>query len=147
MTEQEKNSILEQHVGGMKVNSENFSKLLNSKLGDSKPLIGEQSMINETDLNNVLEKLKKLSDDPLLQKIVRSIIKGSTYAPLKAIDVIRAFWNGTIGRDEWGVPITDKERKEFWNLLNPFVTLTQDEIEDLIKRRKEIGEKLKSLLN
>ena len=42
MSEEEKNSIREQHTGGMKVMTENFSKLLNSKLGDSKPLVNEQ---------------------------------------------------------------------------------------------------------
>jgi hypothetical protein len=42
LTEQEKNAIREQHTGGMKVMNENFSKLLNSKLGDSKPLVAEQ---------------------------------------------------------------------------------------------------------
>ena len=38
LSEQEKNSIREQHTGGMKVMTENFSKLLNAKLGDAKPL-------------------------------------------------------------------------------------------------------------
>ena len=42
LTEQEKNSIREQHTGGMKVMTENFSKLINSKLGDSKPLVSEK---------------------------------------------------------------------------------------------------------
>ena len=42
LTEQEKNSIREQHTGGMKVMTESFSKLLNSKLGDSKPLVSEE---------------------------------------------------------------------------------------------------------
>jgi len=42
LTEQEKNAIREQHTGGMKVIIENFSKLTNSKLGDSKPLVAEQ---------------------------------------------------------------------------------------------------------
>jgi hypothetical protein len=43
MTESEKNAIREQHSGGMKVINENFSKLINSKLGDSKPLVAEQT--------------------------------------------------------------------------------------------------------
>jgi hypothetical protein len=43
LSEQEKNSIREQHTGGMKVMTESFSKLLNSKLGDSKPLVSEQT--------------------------------------------------------------------------------------------------------
>jgi hypothetical protein len=42
LSEQEKNSIREQHTGGIKVMTESFSKLLNSKLGDSKPLVSEQ---------------------------------------------------------------------------------------------------------
>ena len=42
LTEQEKNAIREQHTGGMKVITENFSKLTNSKLGDSKPFVNEQ---------------------------------------------------------------------------------------------------------
>ena len=41
LSEQEKNAIREQHTGGMKVVTENFSKLTNSKLGDSKPLVSE----------------------------------------------------------------------------------------------------------
>ena len=44
MSEQEKNSIREQHTGGMKVMTENFNKLINSKLGDSKPLLKEEDM-------------------------------------------------------------------------------------------------------
>ena len=43
LTEQEKNSIREQHTGGMKVMTESFSKLINSKLGDVKPLVSEQT--------------------------------------------------------------------------------------------------------
>ena len=42
LSEQEKNAIREQHTGGMKVMTENFNKLLNSKLGDAKPLVSEQ---------------------------------------------------------------------------------------------------------
>jgi hypothetical protein len=39
LTEKEKNSIREQHTGGIKVVTENFSKLLNTKSGDVKPLV------------------------------------------------------------------------------------------------------------
>ena len=42
LSEQEKNSIREQHTGGIKVMTENFSKLINSKLGDVKPIVNEQ---------------------------------------------------------------------------------------------------------
>ena len=43
LTEQEKQSILEQHKGGMKVMNENFSKLIKATLGDAKPLVSEQA--------------------------------------------------------------------------------------------------------
>jgi len=42
LSEQEKNSIREQHTGGMKVMTESFSKLINSKLGDVKLVVKEQ---------------------------------------------------------------------------------------------------------
>lgn len=38
MSEEEKNSIREQHTGGMKLNTQKFISLLESKLGDVKPL-------------------------------------------------------------------------------------------------------------
>ena len=43
LTEEEKNSIREQHTGGMNVVNENFSKLINTKSGDVKTYLGEQS--------------------------------------------------------------------------------------------------------
>ena len=50
LSAEEKNSILEQHTGGMKVMTENFSKLLNSKLGDSKPLVEEETSTPKTNV-------------------------------------------------------------------------------------------------
>jgi hypothetical protein len=52
LSEQEKNSIREQHTGGMKVMTESFSKLVNSKLGDVKPVVNEQ--ITGTDTSDVV---------------------------------------------------------------------------------------------
>jgi hypothetical protein len=49
LSEEEKNSIREQHTGGMKVMTENFSKLLNSKLGDAKPLVSESTEEESTE--------------------------------------------------------------------------------------------------
>lgn len=45
LSNEEKNSIREQHTGGIKVMSENFSRLLNAKLGDAKPLVNEQTPV------------------------------------------------------------------------------------------------------
>jgi hypothetical protein len=41
MSEEEKNSIREQHTGGMKVYNEKFKSLLESKQGDVKPILTE----------------------------------------------------------------------------------------------------------
>ena len=48
LSNEEKNSIREQHTGGMKVMTENFSRLMNAKLGDAKPLVNEQAGISKT---------------------------------------------------------------------------------------------------
>ena len=58
MSEEEKNAIREQHAGGMKVMTENFSKLLNSKLGDAKPLVNEQM-----DMEDNFEGSENMEDD------------------------------------------------------------------------------------
>jgi hypothetical protein len=47
LSEEEKNAIREQHTGGMKVMTENFSKLLNSKLGDAKPIVEQKEIETE----------------------------------------------------------------------------------------------------
>jgi hypothetical protein len=46
LTQEEKNNILEQHAGGIKVMTENFRKLMNAKHGNSKPLVNEQEEEN-----------------------------------------------------------------------------------------------------
>lgn len=42
LSEEEKNSIREQHTGGMSVNTDRFKTLMESKLGDAKPFLSEQ---------------------------------------------------------------------------------------------------------
>ena len=46
LTEKEKNSIREQHTGGMNVVTENFSKLINAKSGNVKPVVNEDESSN-----------------------------------------------------------------------------------------------------
>lgn len=43
LSEEEKNRIREQHTGGKKIVIENFNKLVNTKLGDAKPFLNEQT--------------------------------------------------------------------------------------------------------
>lgn len=57
MTDAEKNAIREQHTGGIKVVTENFKKLINSKLGDSRPLV-EQSADPKKELGDLGLKLR-----------------------------------------------------------------------------------------
>ena len=66
LTEEEKNNIRKQHTGGMKVMTENFNKLLNSKLGDSKPLVNESHHSNDLDDITIREALQGAinSSDP-----------------------------------------------------------------------------------
>jgi hypothetical protein len=42
MSSEEKNSIREQHTGGIKIDTSRFRSLLESTLGDAKPLVSEQ---------------------------------------------------------------------------------------------------------
>jgi hypothetical protein len=51
LSEEEKNSIREQHEGGMKVNTDRFKKLMESKSGNVKPLVNEQPTAR--DLENI----------------------------------------------------------------------------------------------
>ena len=69
LSEQEKNAIREQHTGGMKVMTENFSKLLNSKLGDSKPLVSEQSS-NPFKIGQTIKGIRNVDQKPYTIQIV-----------------------------------------------------------------------------
>jgi hypothetical protein len=51
LSEEEKNSIREQHEGGMRIVNENFKKLVETKLGDVKPLVVESDGKKETKLD------------------------------------------------------------------------------------------------
>ena len=59
LSEQEKNSIREQHKDVIEINTSRFHKLLESKLGDSKPLLSEQK--------------KTLTFDMTAQKMLRDM--------------------------------------------------------------------------
>ena len=81
LSEQEKNSIREQHTGGMKVMTESFSKLINSKLGDSKPLVSEQTVLgrlgnNVEILGGLLKNLSNTLPPVILGNMAKSAISG-----------------------------------------------------------------------
>lgn len=94
LSDEEKNSILEQHTGGMKIMNENFSKLLNAKLGDAKPLI------SETDKENIIrgivqgqpsrpqysENLESMFET-MIDEIGEQIIENSYFGSLEDYDM------------------------------------------------------------
>jgi hypothetical protein len=43
LTQEEKNNIREQHTGGIKINIDNFKKLVETKQGSTKPFLSEQN--------------------------------------------------------------------------------------------------------
>ena len=47
MSEEEKNNIRSQHTDSISVNTENFKKLVENKLGNVKPLINEDILNNK----------------------------------------------------------------------------------------------------
>jgi hypothetical protein len=85
LTEQEKNSIREQHTGGMKVMTESFSRLINSKLGDVKLVVNEQSETSTSDV--VIDCFKTHFESPNMElpkscKELAKEIKDSKQLPL-----------------------------------------------------------------
>ena len=80
LSNEEKNSIREQHTGGMKVMTESFSRLLNAKLGDAKPLVNEQETglsapsteslgVNSEEINSTLAPLGVTLTDEEISEI------------------------------------------------------------------------------
>ena len=92
LTEEEKNAIREQHTGGMKVMNENFSKLVNTKLGDVKPMVNEQYEENDTDRRQLMlrnESADVVSEhlNNLSESITFIAIINCEYADFSDIDV------------------------------------------------------------
>jgi hypothetical protein len=98
LTDEEKNAIREQHTGGMKVMTENFSKLTNSKLGDSKPLVAEQTEMDEVEMGEDFDMKKNSTEMYQMEKnklerglheIEEFIKKGDTETALHMAMVLR----------------------------------------------------------
>jgi len=79
LTEQEKNAIREQHTGGMKVMTEKFSKLINSKLGDVK-LINEAESQSQM-IGMVNNELASVGEEPVSSEDIEFAIND---CPLEA---------------------------------------------------------------
>jgi|LakMenEpi03Aug12_release.lakeMendotaPanAssembly.Ray.scaffolds.fasta_scaffold378277_2 hypothetical protein len=58
LSSEEKNRIREQYEGGMSVDTSKFRSLLESKLGDAKPLIKESEEFGDIDMSNLQNEIK-----------------------------------------------------------------------------------------
>jgi hypothetical protein len=78
MSEEEKNSIREQHTGGKNLMIENFNKLISSKSGDVKPLVNEQLSDRSDEMFKTLSKYGFRKGDSWVDKETKSksLIKG-----------------------------------------------------------------------
>ena len=88
LSNEEKNSIREQHTGGMKVMTESFSRLLNAKLGDAKPLVNEAEedddagvVVNVNDISQ--EDMKCFSDISAEEALKVGLNHGGRYKTKK----------------------------------------------------------------
>ena len=65
ISQEDKNSILEQHVGGIRIDSDNFSKLLNKKRGNVNTFIveNEKTINEETESITITPKQMKMLHD------------------------------------------------------------------------------------
>ena len=68
MSEEEKNAIREQHTGGMTVTNQKFNKLVESKLGNSKPLVEQEEM----DFDEVEAMMGHIKKNPEQANVIKS---------------------------------------------------------------------------
>jgi len=96
LTEQEKQAILEQHKGGMKVVNENFSKLIKATLGDAKPLVSEQAGDQNThryDKGEQSPGIEKFLTNPMDTKVENGLMNQLRNDPYGKGKII-IFFNG-----------------------------------------------------
>jgi hypothetical protein len=83
LSEEEKNRIREQHTGGKKLVIENFDKLVNTKLGDAKPLLNEEQGPKEGDSCGAGEYVLPNQNYVVGETKVKEYIKTQTRGPLQ----------------------------------------------------------------
>lgn len=93
LTSEEKNNILKQHKGGMKIMTESFSRLLKAKSGDVKPLISENENSIETSLVGKSVKFVLDTMDGVYGENKGDRWSASEIEKESLDDVDRAFWH------------------------------------------------------
>ena len=124
LTEQEKNSIREQHTGGMKVMTESFSKLINSKLGDVKPMVSEQTKDGVT-----------YSVQALPSGKFKIFVTNATYKT--PTDAFKVFGGGSNWAKEYS---TKEEAQKMIDSIGTTKTIRSDKGQNIFSKNDEIEE-------
>lgn len=142
LTEQEKNAIREQHTGGMKVMTDKFKQLLETKQGDVKPYLNEDVASSfKMGLSGV--------KDPMVKKVLTDILDcaKAMVNPLKVVDFLRAVGNFVVlflgepseSSDEaferYNIE-RDEIEKNFLKLINPCKNVTMEEIKSVMDNKE-----------
>ena len=113
---EEKNRIREQHEGGMKVDSSKFKKLMESKLGNSKPLVSEQgSMYSDFDLERMRsgEDLTYTSNKGDLRTDIMKMIHNSNSPNEDIISTLRSIADEMESSSKVYNRFRDENKREF----------------------------------
>jgi len=93
LSEEERNSIREQHTGGMKVMTENFKKLINTKQGDVKTLLEQEDDEDESGVDDeVANDEVEPSEKGLKDKLYDELQKARVDKP-RAKDFVNAIFS------------------------------------------------------
>ena len=113
---EEKNRIREQHEGGMKVDSSKFKKLMESKLGNSKPLVSESgSMYSDFDLERMRsgEDMTYTSNKGDLRTDIMKMIYNSNSPNEDIISTLRSIADEMESSDKVYNRFRDENKREF----------------------------------
>ena len=77
LSEEEKNSIREQHTEKIKIDTSKFTKLMESKLGDVKPLLHEQNSNQTYKVGQVLKGMRDKDNQTYEIRITQLVNDGS----------------------------------------------------------------------
>ena len=116
LSNEEKNRIREQHEGGMKIDTSRFRKLMESKLGNSKPLVSESgSMYSDFDLERMRsgEDLTYTSNKGDLRTDIMKMIHNSNSPNEDIISTLRSIADEMESSSKVYNRFRDENKREF----------------------------------
>jgi len=135
LSSDERNRILEQHRGGMSVDTSKFKRLLESKQGDVKPLVNESLLLTLGGIALGAGVMKRaydyLSNRSLKNKMVET---GEVKRSSSGKYVMKQYEDKNTGELFWGIDVTDKTRDEGFQDRNVLLFDAKDpkRIEDIL---------------